>query len=95
MQAAELIAELKRTAHVVAVMEQDVLMQAFGDAQVGRHACPPTHLHCACSVCSAERAGSLQRGMLSSCSWPCTALCSVQQLRGKLRTPGVLPGCCR
>lgn len=33
-QAAELIAELKRTAHVVAVMEQDVLMQAFGDAQM-------------------------------------------------------------
>jgi hypothetical protein len=35
MQAAELVTSLRRAAHVVAVVEQDVLMQAFGDAQVG------------------------------------------------------------
>lgn len=35
LQAAELVAALRQTAHMVAVMEQDVLMQAFGDSQVG------------------------------------------------------------
>lgn len=35
MQARQLIEALQQTAHMVAVMEQDVLMQAFGDAQVG------------------------------------------------------------
>ena len=35
MQAAELVAALRQTAHMVAVMEQDVLMQAFGESQVG------------------------------------------------------------
>ena len=34
-QAAELIAALQDAAHVVAVMQQDVLLQAFGEAQVG------------------------------------------------------------
>jgi hypothetical protein len=35
-QAAELVAALRGVAHVVALMEQDVLMQAFGGEQVGR-----------------------------------------------------------
>lgn len=34
LQTGDLIAELQQTAHMVAVMEQDVLMQAFGSAQV-------------------------------------------------------------
>ncbi len=29
------MAALRQTAHMVAVMEQDVLMQAFGESQVG------------------------------------------------------------
>ncbi|PRW61363.1 domain-containing 2 [Chlorella sorokiniana] len=33
-QAGELVAALRQTAHMVAVMEQDVLMQAFGESQM-------------------------------------------------------------
>lgn len=75
LQADDLIAALQQTAHMVAVMEQDVLMQAFGDAQVMRPKCSvDKHLVAEVQGCCMQL--SLHFIDTSLQKWTCNVACS-------------------